>query len=136
MRRLFSITALLATLFLCTACFTTMALTAVVLSNITPGEKVTISGRTLEQVNPQAALLQTDNGETVCIVCAFNNYKDGMKVKSKFIRCGLYQYTSPDGSERYAPIFVRKKDFKTLWPIAADLNVNAKSDPQQAEVYI
>lgn len=39
MRRLFSIAAILAAISLCTACFTTMALTAVVLSNITPGEK-------------------------------------------------------------------------------------------------
>jgi len=113
-----------------------MALTAVVLSNITPGERVTISGRTLEQVHPQAALLQTNNGETVCIVCNFGSYKDGMKVKDKFIRGGLYQSSGPDGASQYVPIFIRKKDFKALWWVAADLDVNAKSEPQQPEVYI
>jgi len=119
----------LAALGCCTACFTTMALTAVVLSNITPGERVELSGRTVAPIASQdcAALMRTDGGEVVCIVCQFKDYKDGQRVKDKFVRGGLYEYTPSDGKPQYLPIFIRVKDYKQLWPVAVDLDVN--SDP-------
>ena len=66
-----------------TACFTTMALTAVVLSNITPGERVKLSGRTVEALAPQgkAALMRTDGGDVICIVYQFKDYKNGQRIK-------------------------------------------------------
>jgi hypothetical protein len=130
---------LIIVLCLCTACFTTLALTAVVLSNITPGTKVQISGKTIGQIpsQPQAALLETDGGGTICIVYDFVRYKDGKKIKDKFVRGGIYQYEDPDGTEHYVPIYTRAKAYKTLWPIAAELDVNTvEEEPTRPEVYI
>ena len=111
------ISALVVALMALTSCFTTLALTAVALGNVVPGERVKLQGRTVQAVDPagQCALLLTDNGSTVCIVYQFNKYKDGKRISGKFIRGGLYQYSDPDGSQRYAPIFIRVKDYKKLW---------------------
>ena len=116
-------------LLACSSCFTTLAVTAVALSNIVPGERVTISGYTVQSVEPhgQAALLKTDGGDVVCIVYGFGKYRDGKRIKDKFIRGGVYQYTDADGSELFAPIFLRVKDYKQLWPVAVKLDVNADS---------
>lgn len=138
MKRILRLTALLSTLCLGTACLTTMALTAVVLSNIAPGEKISLSGRTVSLVgeDPVAALLQTDSGDTICIVYQFDKYKDGLRIKDKFIRGGLYQYTDPDGTVRYAPIFIRAKDYKKLWWVAAGLDINRQQqDAPKPEIY-
>jgi len=131
------IVALLSALVLCTGCITTMALTAVVLSNITPGEKVVLKGRVTGSVPEQekAALMQTGTGDTVCIVYDFKKYKEGQRIKAKFIRGGLYKYTDTQGTERYAPIFIRAKDFKTLWWVAVSLDVNSPQEERKAEVF-
>ena len=135
------IVALVSTLFVLTSCFTTLALTAVALSNIAPGEKVKLSGRTIEQIPAvdQAALMRTSNGDTVCIVCDFKDYKDNQRIRGKFVRGGLYQYTGPDGAECYAPIFIRSKDFHKLWWVAVELDVDSQPPQQeqsQPEVFI
>ena len=138
MKRILRIAALLGTLCLSTACLTTMALTAVVLSNIAPGERITLSGRTVGAVGEDevSALLQTDTGDTICIVYQFDKYKDGLRIKDKFIRGGLHQYTDADGIVRYAPIFIRAKDYKKLWWVAARLDVNRQQDDKaKPEIY-
>lgn len=136
-RFLCRIAIVLAVLGCCTACFTTMALTAaVVLSNITPGERVNLSGRTVEALAPQgqAALMRTEGGDIICIVYQFKEYKDGQRVKDKFVRGGLYEYTPSDGKPQYLPIFIRVKDYKQLWPVAVDLDVNSDPLPDQPEL--
>ena len=130
--------ALLVALMALTSCFTTLALTAVALSNVVPGERVKLSGRTIQAVEPagQCALLRTDNGSTVCIVYQFSKYKDGKRISDKFIRGGLYQYNAPDGTELYAPIFLRVKDYKKLWPIAVQLDANRQqSEDGKPQIY-
>ena len=113
-----------AVLLSCTSCFTTLALTGVVLSNIVPGEKVTLSGRTISQIGNtnQCALMRTDNGDAVCIVYDFGTYQDGKRIRSRFVRAGLYEYESDSWTKLYAPIFIRKKDFNRLWPLAVELD--------------
>lgn len=137
-RFLCRIAVLLAVLGCCTACFTTMAAltAAVVLSNITPGERVNLSGRTVEALAPQgqAALMRTEGGDVVCIVYQFKEYKDNLRIKDKFVRGGLYAYTAADGKQQYVPIFIRVKDYKQLWPVAVDLDVNKESLPDQPEL--
>ena len=135
-RLLCRIAVLLAVLGGGTACFTTMALTAVVLSNITPGERVKLSGHTVEALAPQgkAALMRTDGGDVICIVYQFKDYKNGQRIKDKFVRGGLYEYTAADGKRQYLPIFIRVKDYKHLWPVAVDLDVNRESLPGQPEL--
>ncbi len=138
MKHFLRIAALVTTLALSTGCLTTLALTAVVLSNIAPGEKITLSGRTTGAVgeDSQAALLRTDSGDTVCIVYQFDKYRDGTRIKDKFIRGGLYQYTDQDGTERYAPIFIRSKDYKKLWWVASELDINRRQqENKQPEIY-
>ena len=125
-------------LFVCSSCITTLALTGIALSNMVPGEKVTIKGYTTERIGDsnQCALMETDSGETICIVYDFGTYKDGKRIKDRFVRAGLYRYFTDNGAERYVPIFIRKKDFKRLWPIAVDLNVNQPDNKRAPEVYI
>ena len=138
MKTLLKILALGAALIAATSCFTTLALTGVVLSNIVPGEKVTLSGRTSGQIGDsnQCALMTTDSGETVCIVYDFGTYKDGKRIKARFVRAGMYRYQNNNGTELYAPIFIRKKDFKRLWPLAVQLDANRSTDPGQADVLV
>ena len=135
LRRILSLCIAVVTL---SSCFTTLALTGVVLSNIVPGEKVTLSGHTCGQIadSNQCALLKTDGGETVCIVYDFGTYRDGKRIKDRFVRAGLYRYTSDSGTELYAPIFIRKKDYKRLWPLAAELDVNSQAGTGKGEVFI
>lgn len=122
----------------CSSCITTLAITGIALSNMVPGEKVTIKGYTTERIGDsnQCALMETDSGETICIVYDFKTYKDGMRIKDRFVRAGIYQYVADNGTERYVPIFIRKKDFKRLWPLAVELNVNQQDQTRAPEVYI
>lgn len=105
MKNLLKILAICAALITVSSCFTTLALTGVVLSNIVPGEKVTLSGRTSGQIGDsnQCALMTTDSGETVCIVYDFGTYKDGKRIKGRFVRAGMYRYENENGTELYAP---------------------------------
>ncbi len=123
---------------ICSSCITTLAITGIALSNMVPGEKVTIKGYTTGQIegSSQCALMETDSGETICIVYDFKNYKDGMRIKDRFVRAGIYQYVADNGTERFVPIFIRKKDFKRLWPLAVELNVNQQDQTRAPEVYI
>lgn len=125
-------------LLVCSSCITTLALTGIALSNMVPGEKVTIKGYTTERIGDsnQCALMETDSGETICIVYDFGTYKDGKRIKDRFVRAGLYRYFTDNGAERYVPIFIRKKDYKRLWPIAVELNVNQPDNTRAPEVYI
>lgn len=138
MKTLLRTVSLIAVLCVCTACFTTLALTAVALSNLTPGEKVTISGVTAGQIpsQPLAAFFEADGGGTICIVYDFVCYKDGQKIKDKFVRGGVYEYKDANGTVRYAPIFIQAKQFKNLWPVAAQLDVNSVEESTQPQVYI
>lgn len=122
----------------CSSCITTLAITGIALSNMVPGEKVTIKGYTCGQIegSSECALMETDSGETICIVYDFKTYKDGMRIKDRFVRAGIYQYVADNGTERYVPIFIRKKDFKRLWPLAVELNVNQQDQTRAPEVYI
>ena len=138
MKNLLKILAICAALITVSSCFTTLALTGVVLSNIVPGEKVTLSGRTSGQIGDsnQCALMTTDSGETVCIVYDFGTYKDGKRIKGRFVRAGMYRYENENGTELYAPIFIWKKDFKRLWPLAVQLDARQPESPGQADVFI
>lgn len=120
------------------SCFTTLALTGAVLSKIVPGEKVTLSGRTIRQIGEsnQCALMQTEGDVTVCIVYDFGTYKDGKRIKDRFVRAGMYKYENENGTELYAPIFIRKKDYNRLWPIAVQLDAGKAESSGQSEVYI
>ena len=96
-RFLCRIAVLLAVLGCCTACFTTMAAltAAVVLSNITPGERVNLSGRTVEALAPQgqAALMRTEGGDVVCIVYQFKDFQSiGIIVLQGFQRARLKMF--------------------------------------------
>lgn len=139
MKTAFKILVLLAALVTVSSCFTTLALTGAVLSNIVPGEKVTLSGHTTSQIGDsnQCALMKTDGGDTICIVYDFGTYKDGKRIKDRFVRAGMYQYKNENGTELYAPIFIRKKDYKNLWPLAVQLDAGrAGSSGQQQDVFI
>ena len=132
------ILAFMVVLFVCSSCITTLALTGIALSNIVPGEKVSLNGYTTGQIGDsnQCALMETSSGETICIVYDFGTYKDGMRIKDRFVRAGIYKYVTDNGAERYVPIFIRKKDFKRLWPLAVELNVNQQDNTRPPEVYI
>ena len=121
-----------------TSCFTTLALTGAVLSKVVPGEKVTLSGQTVRQIGDsnQCALLQTDGDATVCIVYDFGTYKDGKRIKDRFVRAGMYKYQNENGTELYAPIFIRKKDYNRLWLLAVQLDAGKPASSGQSEVYI
>ena len=138
MRTLSRILAFCAFAIICSSCITTLAITGIALSNMVPGEKVTIKGYTTGQIegSSQCALMETDSGETICIVYDFKTYKDGMRIKDRFVRAGIYQYVADNGTERFVPIFIRKKDFKRLWPLAVELNVNQQDQTRAPEVYI
>jgi len=133
MKKLLQIIALCAALVTVSSCFATLALTSTVLSNIVPGEKVTLKGETIQQVGDtnQSALMKTDSDATVCIVYDFGTYKDGKRIRDRFVRAGMYRYNSPSGTELYAPIFIRKKDYKKLWPVAVQLDAQVQSHPGQ-----
>lgn len=138
MRTLSRILAFCAFVVIFSSCITTLAITGIALSNMVPGEKVTIKGYTVGQIDgsSRCALMETDSGETICIVYDFKTYKDGMRIKDRFVRAGIYQYVADNGAERFVPIFIRKKDFKRLWPLAVELNVNQQDQTRAPEVYI
>ena len=85
---------------------------------------------------PLAAFFEADGGGTICIVYDFVRYKDGQKIKDKFVRGGVYEYKDANGTVRYAPIFIQAKQFKNLWPVAAQLDVNSVEESTQPQVYI
>ena len=138
MKTAFKILILFATLAGVSSCFTTLALTGAVLSKIVPGEKVTLTGYTTGQIGDsnQCALMQTDGDATVCIVYDFGTYQDGKRIKDRFVRAGMYKYQNENGTELYAPIFIRKKDYNRLWPLAVQLDAGKPESSGQSEVYI
>ena len=138
MRKLMKILALCAAVIASSSCLATLALTGVVLGNVVPGEKVTLKGRTTGQIGDSGmcAFLETDSGATVCIVYDFGTYKEGKRIRDRFVRAGLYKYTSDKGTELYAPVFIRKKDFKRLWPLAVQLDAGNQAEAGKGEVFI
>ena len=81
----------------------------------------TITGKTFQRIGRHVALTTTTSGDVVCIIDDFSDYYDGMRIKNRYKRSGTFEYRSTGGIIRYAPIFVRQKEFKKFQYIAEEL---------------
>lgn len=107
-----------------TSCITMMILSSKNRENNINRTSVSLSGKTLQQINRHGALFVTDLNDVVCIVTDFDDYFDGMRIKGNFRRWGTYEYRSVDRTIHRVPIFIREKDYRKYIVIAEELDAN------------
>ena len=90
----------------CTSCITMTVATVATTAYAMAASNTRLKGKTIEGIGDKAALMETRDGDIVCIVYPFKEYRDGMKVNAKFRRGGYYEYQDESGTARLASVAV------------------------------
>ena len=114
----------------CTSCVTMTIATVATTAYAMAASNTRLKGKTLERIGDKAALMETRDGDIVCIVYPFKEYSDGMKVNAKFRRGGYYEYQDESGSARRVPIYVQSKNLSSLVDTAISLDSEYRKQNQ------
>lgn len=132
MRSLLRAIILILAVLVCSSCITMMVTSSKKKqTNNLDRKVVSITGKTVQRVGRQSALVLTDKNDVVCVIDDFGDYYDGMRIKGRYRRHGTFEYVFSDGARRFAPIFVRSKDYDKYMIIAEELGASREPTEKQ-----
>lgn len=113
------IVATIAVCFICTSCFTTMAL----LSSQDTGsdiskERTYLDLKILRTFNSKEALAYTEHADIVKIETQSDTYYDGKKISGNFTLVGTYTYQAKNEMIKTVPVYVLTSEYnkhKEYW---------------------